>query len=270
MKVGASMGETGNLMNSIWFGEKTTLVKSEIKGKILNSVTEKEVLFNLIELFKIGDFTQKPLLFQLMNQTRDESVLNLCIRMFLAVATHDDLRDSNNLRFLSEVNEETVDTFASAATTSLSLDIIPYLLALLEEWDEIGDTAIIIRDSIDSFINFEEQIGEDATIDEIGNFYFNYCEEMDTESYYFQQNLAFPGDLSKKLIERVMIAANNEEPLKMELIPSLLSIWSGEKVPAGYNTVINASNYKDFIGYIDRLSSENWEKGQKYFYGYRL
>lgn len=270
MKVGASMGETGNLMNSIWFGEKTTLDKLEIKEKILNSVTEKEVLFNLIELFKTGDFTQKTLLFQLMNQTRNESVLNLCIRMFLAVATHDDLRNSNNLRFLSEVNEETVNTFASAAITSLSLDIIPYLLALLEEWDEISDTAIIIRDSIDSFINFEEQIGEEATIDEIGNFYFNYCEEMDTESYYFQQNLAFPGDLAKKLIQRVLIAANNEEPLKMELIPSLLSIWSGEKVPADYNTVINANNYKDFIDYIDRLSSENWEKGQKYFYGYKL
>lgn len=270
MKVGASMGETRNLMNSIWFGEKTTLVKSEIKEKILNSVTEKEVLFNLIELFKTGDFTQKPLLFQLMNQTSDESVLNLCIRISLAVATHDDLRDSNKLRFLSEVTEETVNTFASAATTSLSLDIIPYLLALLEDWSEISDTAIIIRDSIDFFINFEEQIGEDATIDEIGNFYFNYCEGMDTESYYFQQNLAFPGDLSKKLIERVMIAANNEEPLKMELIPSLLSIWSGEKVPGDYNTVINASNYKVFIGYIDRLSSENWEKGQKYFYGYKL
>ncbi|TKI50725.1 MULTISPECIES: Imm47 family immunity protein [Lysinibacillus] len=264
------MGETGNLMNSIWFGEKTTLDKLEIKEKILNSVTEKEVLFNLIELFKTGDFTQKTLLFQLMNQTRNESVLNLCIRMFLAVATHDDLRDSNNLRFLSEVNEETVNTFASAAITSLSLDIIPYLLALLEEWDEISDTAIIIRDSIDSFINFEEQIGEEATIDEIGNFYFNYCEEMDTESYYFQQNLAFPGDLAKKLIQRVLIAANNEEPLKMELIPSLLSIWSGEKVPADYNTVINANNYKDFIDYIDRLSSKNWEKGQKYFYGYKL
>ncbi|TKI86848.1 hypothetical protein FC699_29780, partial [Bacillus wiedmannii] len=131
----------------------------------------------------------------------------------------EDLRNSNNFRFLSEVTEETVDTFASAATISLSLEVIPYLLALLEEWEEFSDTATIIRDSIDSFINFEEHIGEDATIDEIGNFYFKYCQEKDTNSYYFQQNLAFPGDLAKKLIQRVMIAANNEEQLKMELIP---------------------------------------------------
>ncbi|MCA1202308.1 Imm47 family immunity protein [Priestia flexa] len=270
MKVGAFMGETRNLMNSMWFGEKTILDKSEVKEKILKSVTETEVLFNLIELFKTGDFTQKPLLVQLMNQTKDEAVLNLCIRVFLSVATHEDLRNSNNLGFLNEATEETVDTFSSAAATSLSLEIIPYLLVLLEEWEDFSDTSTIIRDSIDSFINFEEQIGEDATIDEIGNFYFHYCQEKDTNSYYFQQNLAFPGDLAKGLIQRVMIAANNEEQLKMELIPSLLSIWTGERVPADYNTIISASNYKDFINYINKLSSEIWEKGQKYFYGYKL
>lgn len=270
MRVGVFMSGAGNLMNSIWFGEKSTLSQTEIKENILKAVTEREVLFHLIELYKIGDFTQKPLLIQLMNQTEDEAVLNLCVRVFLAVATHDDLRNSNNLRFLSEGTEETINTFASAAITSLSLDIIPYLLALLEEWDEISDTAIIIKDSIVFFLNFEEYIGEDATVDEIGNFYFKYCDGHDTESYYFQQNLAFPGDLAKKIIQRVMISVNNEEPLKMELIPSLLSIWTGEKVPGEYNTIISANNYKSFIDYINGLSIKNWVKGQKYFYGYKL
>jgi hypothetical protein len=270
MKEGVIMREKGNLMNSIWFGEKSNLSSSEIKENILKAVTETEVLFNLIELYKIGDFTQKPLLIQLMNHTKDEAILNLCIRVFLAVAKHDDFRDSNNLRFLSEGTEETINTFASAAITSLSLDIIPYLLALLEEWDEISDTAIIIKDSIDFFLNFEEKIGEEAIVDEIGDFYFKYCNENDTESYYFQQNLAFPGDLAKKLIQRVMIAANNKEPLRMELIPSLLSIYTGEKVPWDYNTIISESNYKDFIDYINGLSIKNWEEGQKYFYGYKL
>lgn len=75
--------------------------------------------------------------------------------------------------------------------------------------------------------------------------------------------------LSKTEIkERILKSV--EEPLKMELIPSLLSIWTGEKVPAEYTTIMSASNYKDFIYYIDELSSENCEKGQKYFYGYKL
>ena len=264
------MGETENLMNSIWFGEKSILSQTEIKGNILKAVTETEVLLNLIELYKTGDFTQKELLIQLMNQTKDEAVLNLCIRVFLAVATHDDLKNLNNLRFLSEGTEETINTFASAAITSLSLDIIPYLLALLEEWNEISHTSIIIKDSIDFFLNFEEVLGEEATVDEIGDFYFKYRNNNDTESYYFQQNLTFPGDLAKKLIQRVMIAANNEEPLRMEVIPSLLSIWTGEKVPGDYKTNISASNYKNFIDYINVISSKNWGKGKKYFYGYKL
>lgn len=270
MKVGVLMTKTGNLMNSIWFGEKSALSQSEIKDHILKANTETEVLLNLIELYKIGDFTQKPLLIQLMNQTNDVAVLNLCIRVFLAIATHDDLKESNNLRFLSEGTEETINTFASAAITSLSLEIIPYLLALLEEWEEIDETAIIIKDSIDFFLNFEEQLGEEVSVDELGEYYFKYCDDKDTENYYFEQSLAFPGDLSKKLIQRLMVAANNQELLKIELVPSLLSIWTGEKVPGDYNTKISSNNYNYFIEYIDRLSKKNWEKGRKYFYGYKL
>jgi len=256
-------------MNSIWFGEKSNLSPSEIKEKTLKAETEKEVLFNLIELYKVGDFTQKPLLIQLMNQTNDEAVLNLCIRVFLSIATHDDLKNTNHFRFLNEATQETIDTFSSAAITSLSYDIVPYLLALLEEWEDIEDTAIIIRDSIDFFIDFEESIGAESTINEIGNLYLEYRDKSNTKGYYFFQKLVFPGDLAKRLIERVFIAADNAEPLRMELIPSLLSIWTGEKVP-GYNTVINANNYKDFIHYIDKISLKNWEKGQKYFYGYKI
>jgi hypothetical protein len=149
---------------------------------------------------------------------------------------------------LSKSTEETVDTFASAATTSLSLEVVPYLLALLEDWNEIDDTAIIIKDSLDFFLDYEAKIGEEATAEEIGDYYVEYCNENDPESYYFQQNVAFPGDLTKKLVQRAMSAAHNEEPLKMELIPSLLSILTGEKVPGDYRTIMNASYYKKNYG----------------------
>lgn len=142
MKAGVNMSGNQNLMNSIWFGEKSTLPLPEIKANILYADTERDVLLNLIELYKLGDFTQKPLLIQLMNRTKDEAVLNLCIRVFLAVATHKELSDSNNFYFLSDGSEETINTFASAAVTSLSLEVIPYLLALLEEWEDVTDTAI--------------------------------------------------------------------------------------------------------------------------------
>lgn len=129
---------------------------------------------------------------------------------------------------------------------------------------------MIIRDSIDFFINYQEVIGEEASVEEIGVFCLNYTKNCDMEKYYFYQSPVFPEDLTKKLFERVIRAANHEEPLKMELIPSLLSIWTGENVPADYHTIICNDSYKDFVTYIDAISEKSWERGQKYFYGYKL
>ncbi|MGX1262677.1 hypothetical protein RKD55_000481 [Rossellomorea marisflavi] len=259
-----------NVTDSIWFGEKGPLSKAEIKDHILKSSTETEVLFHLIELFKSGDFTQKPLLIQLMNRTQDDDVLNGCIQVFFSVATHEDLKEPTHFYFLSQATEDIVHNFTSAAITSLSLEIIPYLLALLEEWEEISETNMVIRDSIDYLIGFEKEIGVEANLDEIGEYYFTYCQANDPEKYYFQQTLAFPGDLTKKMMESVMIAATHEEPLKMELIPSLLSIWTGEKVPGDYFTIISKENYKEFIHYVNGLQGKEWARGHKYFYGYKL
>ncbi|GED69288.1 hypothetical protein BRE01_29900 [Brevibacillus reuszeri] len=259
-----------NVWNSSWFGEKPTSTVAELTQKLREAMTEKEMLFLLIELYKAGDFTQKPLLIQLMNHTKDEAILNLCIRLFFSICTHEDVRETNNLRFLQDASEFIVNTFASAAPTSLSPEVIPYLLALLEEWDDIPDTSVIIRDSIDSFLSFENQYGEEATIEQIAECFLDFGDENEGEMYYFDQKPAFPGDLTKPLIHRVFIAANNEERLQMEVIPSLLSIWSGKKVPGEYDTVITASNYQSFISYVEGLANQSWEKGRKYFYGHPL
>jgi len=264
------MANYTNLMNSIWYGEVLKSNTSDIKENILRTETEEDVILQLVELFKLGDFTQKPLLVQLLNQSEDDAVLNLCIRIFCSICTHEDLRDADNLRFLEKATENTVNTFASAAVTTLSLEVIPYLLALLEDWGEINDTSTIIRDSIDAFIDVEEHLSEDATVEEIGQYYFEYLNDDDSDQYYFNQKPVFPGDLAKGLIERVLIAANKEQALEMELIPSLLSIWSGNKMPGDYYTVINADNYKVFINYVEELSKKNWDKGQKYFYEHKI
>ncbi len=186
------MIEGTNIMNRIWYGNRPIESISDIKKRVLNAKTEKEVLLNVIELFKAGDFSQKQLLIQLMNHTNDEQILNLCIRIFCSIATHEDIRNSNNLTFLALASEYAVDTFSSAAITSLSMEVIPYLLVLLEEWDEITDTSMIIRDSIDFFINYQDVIGEEVSVDEIGEFYLNYIKKCDVEKYYFYQIPAFP------------------------------------------------------------------------------
>lgn len=122
---------------------------------------------------------------------------------FCSIATHEDIRNSNNLKFLGSASEYAVDTFSSSAVTSLSMEIIPYLLVLLEEWDEITDTSMIIRDSIDFYINYQDIIGEEVSVNDIGEFYLNYTEKCDMEKYYFYQSLAFPGDLTKNFLKEL-------------------------------------------------------------------
>ena len=112
---------------------------------------EKDCILLIAELLKKGDFSVKNLLIDLMNTTKDDAVLNLCIRLFCSVCTHEDLENPQNLNFLANVSELGALTFASSAINSLSYEVIPYLLALWEDWEDT-DVAVAIRDSLDSII----------------------------------------------------------------------------------------------------------------------
>ena len=67
-----------------------------------------------------------------------------------------------------------------------------------------------------------------------------------------------------------MIARSSNSELKDETIPSLLSIWSGIKCHADYYTVVDDKVVNEIIAYVKQIASMNWEKGCKYFYGYKI
>lgn len=253
-----------------WYGPVSDCDVLQIRESMVRAKTEKELLRLLLELFKWGDFSQKPLFIELLNHTEDEVVLHLGIRVFCSICTHEDLRDSNNLYFLGCAEAEAVRVFASAAESTLSLEAIPYLLALLEQWDGHADISRALRDSIDAITDCRKVAGDRATIDEFGQAYVEYTETLDTQKYYYRTKPAFPGDLTKVLMQRVFMAANQGQSLDMDQIPALLSIWSGEKVPGESHTVIHSGNYQHFVAYVQSLAKKPWEKGAKYFYGHQL
>ena len=88
------------LLPGIWYGEVSQLSLDELKNSLLSVQDERECILLIVEIMKKGDFSVKNLLIDLMNQTEDEAVLNLCIRLFCSVCTNDDLKDVNNFRFL--------------------------------------------------------------------------------------------------------------------------------------------------------------------------
>ena len=148
-------------LKKIFGMEKFLIIQLKLLSLTRDSATEKESFILINELLKLGDFSVKRLLIELMNSTRDELVLNLCTRLFCSAATHDDLLETNNLKFLSSASEDGVHNFVVSAGETLSYHVVPYLLALLEEWE---DTFVekAIRNELSWMLGIEDEYYEVA------------------------------------------------------------------------------------------------------------
>ncbi|WP_242218405.1 Imm47 family immunity protein [Bacillus cereus group sp. BfR-BA-01380] len=255
-----------NLKKDIWYGEISNDKIENLKSKLKDVTTEKECFLFINELLKLGDFSVKGLLIQLMNSTQDEVILNLCTRLFCSIATHDDLLETNNLNFLSSASEDGVHTFAASAGETLSYHVVPYLLTLLEEWE---DTFVekTIRNELAWMLGIKDEYYE-LSIEELGEICSEFVKNNDMKEYYYHNRLSFSGDLVKELMPRVMISLREKTTFDIDTIPSTLSIWSGIKCPIQYGTIITDEKYRELMLYIDSLTKKEWKIGEKYFYGH--
>ncbi|EKQ50967.1 MULTISPECIES: Imm47 family immunity protein [unclassified Clostridium] len=258
------------LCKGIWFGEiPENTTKSELWEKANKNENEREKLLCIIDLLKLGEFSAKEILVKMINNSNDEAVINLGIRVFCSVSNHEDISKIENLNFLSYASEDAINTFAVWAEHALSYEVVPYLLALLEEWE---DTSVesTIRDSLKHILNYEGLLSEDSSVDEIGEVYISEQEKLDGEQYYYNSKPIFPGDFTKILLDGSAISMSSGNELKMVTIPTLLSIWSGIKCPVEYYTIVNDELMNQVFNYVKKLSQMSWEEGCKYFYGYKI
>lgn len=259
-----------NVVKSNWYGDRHA--NNDIvflRDALDKAATEKDTTLLLIELLKSGDFAAKTLLFQMMNTTKDEHMMNLYIRLFCSVAAHKDLLKNENLLFLSDLSENNANTFAANAVYTLSYDAVPYLLAMLEEWEDTN-VEETIRNSLDIFLDYSEELDKDAAVEEIGDFYLNFIEKVNVDNYYYYSAPVFTATLAKKMIEKSVASLNDSAPVRTNVIPSLLSIWSGIKCPVQYGTIVDNALLAEIYQYTQALSKMNWEAGVKYFYGHQV
>ncbi|MFB0844501.1 Imm47 family immunity protein [Paenibacillus oleatilyticus] len=264
---GVALEILDKLIGDIWYSDKNNRMANEIKECIRLGDTESAALLELINVFKQGDFSQKTKLLDLIHTSENRDLLNVAIRLFFSVATPDDFAKIDN--FLIEAEQEIVSVFVSFAEESLSYQIIPYLLGLMSIWEdtEIGED---ISFKIGRMIGYDKATYELCSVDELGNEFIAFCKDKDLEKYYYDGELAFPGHLTKMLIEETMIARFSSSDLKNDTIPSLLSIWSGIKCPADYYTKVDDKIAGQVIEYVKQIASMKWEKGCKYFYGHKI
>ena len=265
------MNEKGNIMHKgIWYGKVPNNTSTqELWNKVNKQQNESDKLLAVIELLKVGEFSAKPLLINLMNESNDSSVINLCVRVFCSIARHEDIHNIENLAVLSSANDEVARLFASSSKYTLSYEVVPYLLAMLEEWEETN-VEVAIRDSLDWILDYQQEISENATVDEIGEFYLNKKREIEAEKYYYEGELVFPGILTKRLLDASALSRANGKCLEQSIIPKMLSIWSGIKCPVEYHTIVDDEIMRKVFDYVKQLSKMNWEKGCKYFYGHKI
>ncbi|WPC42620.1 Imm47 family immunity protein [Clostridium sp. JS66] len=258
------------MCKGIWYGETpNNISKEELWHDINNENDEKKKLLKIVDLLKLGDFSVKQLLIKMMNESNNYSVLNLCIRVFCSIANHSDIYNSDNLKLLSSSDDDAVNVFVTYSKQVLSYEVVPYLLALLEEWEET-DVEILIRDALQNILNYQELISENASVDEIGEVFVNRRDKIDEEKYYYKSDLVFPGTLTKRLLEASAISRKFGTELREIAIPTMLSIWSGIKCPVEYYTIVDDEIMKKVFDYVKQLSKMNWEKGCKYFYGHKI
>ncbi len=63
------------LLPGIWYGKVNQMSLDELKGSLLSVQEERERILLIVEIMKKGDFSVKNLLVDLMNQTKDKTVL---------------------------------------------------------------------------------------------------------------------------------------------------------------------------------------------------
>lgn len=256
-----------NLIEDIWFGEKTDLFKDESNKCNISNQRERIKLLNLINDFKKGDFSNKEELYMLLNTSKDKDLLNVAIRLFLAIASNKDFSKIND--FLCNAEEESISVFIAFAEESLSYNIIPSLLGLLSIWEDTN-IEVDICQTIGSIIGYGDAAYEICSEDELGKAFVEFCKDKDLSKYYFNNKLVFIGDFTKELIEITMSARYNDCELEEYALPSILSKYSGIKCPVEYYTKVDDDAYGKTIGYVKQIAKMNWEKGCKYFYGNKI
>lgn len=263
--------ENNLLLTGIDFGLVSSSSLENLKNDLLFLSDEKDCVLLIAEILKKGDFSVKPLLIELMNQTKDESVLNLCIRLFCSICSNEDLRDISNLRFLSDTSEFAIFTFVTGAVEAMSYEVIPYLLALWDKWEDTNsDIENAIKDALDYYFYDQELLTDESTKEEVEELWTLVHDRRDPDTYYYKGYPVFPGMFAKELMTSLYAGIQIEGRFHKYLQSALLSTYTGKRVSVKNNERISKKDIESMVEYIENVSKQEWIEGRKYFYGFEV
>jgi hypothetical protein len=241
-----------------WFGPRSgTPDPAEF-----DSSSDKAKLHALANELKNGHFEARAALETFILACADYQVRRQAIRLYCFAARHEDIAFIGRLAERFEHDE--VETIAVTAPDTLSPEIIPYLLALLELYE---GTAIEegILSSIDMLFPFGYD-GGPVSLSTLRDRFAGLAQKLEASRYYLKGVPAFPGTWTKELIEVAAHARHNKTKFPLVHVPTLLSVFSGERCPVFYGDVVDNDTFQKVLDYTKVLAGMTWDPGMKYFY----
>jgi hypothetical protein len=192
----------------------------------------------------------------------DYQVRRQAIRLYCFAARHEDVAFIG--RLAERLEHDEVETIAVTAPDTLSPEIIPYLLVLLEPYEGTE-----IEKDILSSLNMLLPFGYDGgpvSLSELRDRFAGFAKKFGAGRYYFKGVPAFPGAWTKELIEVAAHARHNKTKFSLVHVPTLLSVFSGERCPVFYGDVVDNESFQKVLDYTKLLAGKSWDPGMKYFY----
>lgn len=250
-----------DLIKGNWFGEREESLYDE------SNSLEHNKLLDYLRQFKQGDFSKKLEFIDFLTKSDDSIVYNLGIRIFLSIANHEDF--SQIQEFLGEWEEEKIRIFLAFVDESLSYQTIPYLLALMGEWEET-EIEEKISYTVGYMLGYKDVEWRTCSVDELGESFIKFSKKNDLNKYYYSGEEFFVGDLTKTLISDAFICKSNNKPFYYSQISSILSNSTGILCPISTRTVIDDKKINELMDYVRKLADLKFERGCKYFYGVKI
>ena len=242
-----------------WFGPKP-----EAAGPVRPVPDgEKGRLTALCEALKVGDFSVRPALESFIFACSDATLKRQAIRLYCFTARHGDVEFIG--RVAQRFDHDEVVTIVVTAPDTLSPEIIPYLFALLEQYQDTPVERDILS-SINMLFPFGYE-GQDIGLPELADRFNGFAKALVPGQYYYGGAPVFAGVLTKTLIEAAANARHRGVKFPLTHVPTLLSVWSGERCPVYYGQPVDDLAFKDTMAYVGRIAALGWERGVKYFYG---
>lgn len=246
------------IFDDIWFGKINKFEVAEYSN------CEMKQLVDVLSDFQHGNFDRISELPKISQMTSNDDVRRDTLRLFLSAANHDDF--PLLIDMLDESSENDVVDFCYFAESSLSLQTIPYLLALFEVWEgtDIGEQ---VCQTVGYIINYMPAQDGDCSMEELETVCTQFLKEHDPNEYYYAGKKFFVGDLTKDLINEMMLCKSGAKPYFSNQLPSILSVVTGIKCPIQYGVEISDMVAEKVMRYVKVLSTKKWIPGCKYFYG---